>query len=235
MSIIDSDFEQKEFNDFIIQNGVVGFYASPVTLKSGRKSHWYVDWRKITEDAYLADRLAEYIIRYALSRDIKPDSFVGVPEGATKIGIVTQMMWAQQAHLVGGRPYAPGSYSLSMGRGKPKVRGPVENRYFLGFPEGKVVVIEDVTTTGGSLLNVISDIKELEGVESIVAFGLTNRREVTPIPGVDDEEKTVRPLGSRSCGPPRRQYHRCWQSSRRQVPRDCGKRSLLEQGREEIQ
>jgi len=36
-------FDRGAFDDFIIENDVVGFFDKPVTLKSGRISHWYVN------------------------------------------------------------------------------------------------------------------------------------------------------------------------------------------------
>ena len=35
-----------------------------------------------------------------------------------------------------------------MGRAKPKQHGSPEDKYFVGEPNGKIVVLEDVTTTG---------------------------------------------------------------------------------------
>jgi orotate phosphoribosyltransferase len=39
-----------------------------------------------------------------------------------------------------------------MGRAKPKDHGDPKDRYFVGEPGGKVVILEDVTTTGKSLI-----------------------------------------------------------------------------------
>ncbi|HQC50759.1 MAG TPA: hypothetical protein PKW68_03050, partial [bacterium] len=57
-------FNRDEFNRFIIQNKVVGFFEKAVTLKSGRKSHWYVNWRTISSDAFLMDQLISYLISF---------------------------------------------------------------------------------------------------------------------------------------------------------------------------
>jgi len=164
-------FERKDFLDFIIENDVIGFFDKPIKLKSGRESNWYVNWRTITEDAFLTDKLADYIISFANQNKIEVDTFFGVPEGATKIGIITQYKYARQK-----KDYKKGSSVLAMGRGKPKEHGEPKDRYFLGIPKGKTVVIEDVTTTGGSLLETIKKLREAN-VEVVAAIGLTNRME----------------------------------------------------------
>jgi orotate phosphoribosyltransferase len=63
-----------------------------------------------------------------------------------------------------------------MGRGKLKEHGAPEDRFFVGEPRGKVIVIEDVTTTGGSLLTTLDCLKEIN-VEVLAAISLTNRME----------------------------------------------------------
>lgn len=164
-------FDKQSFLDFIIENDVVGFFERPVTLKSGRQSYWYVNWRTITEDVFLSERLADYILAFAKSKNLEPDTFFGVPEGATKIGILTQYKHAKQK-----KDFGKGRYVLAMGRGKPKEHGEPKDRYFLGVPKGRTVVIEDVTTTGGSLMQTIEKLREAK-VDVIAAIGLTNRME----------------------------------------------------------
>lgn len=164
-------FSREEFLNFIIENGVVGFFDQPVTLKSGRKSHWYVNWRTVVGDAYLTDELAGFLIAYLVDKDIPFDTIYGVPDGATKLCVVAQMKWAKQQSN-----YGKGSHALLMGRGAPKEHGVVRDRFFLGDPAGRIVVVEDVTTTGGSLINAIGALKEA-GANVVAAVGLTNRLE----------------------------------------------------------
>ena len=146
-------------------------------MKSGRLSNWYVNWRTVTEDVYLSDCLTDYIIAFVkdcvkngiLSDD--PDCYYGVPEGATKIALLTQYKFAKSA-----TDFGQGSHVLSMGRAKPKEHGVPKDRYFLGMPKGKTLVIEDVTTTGTSLLNTL-DVLIAAEVPVMAALGLTNRME----------------------------------------------------------
>ena len=164
-------FKQEEFNKFIEENNVYGFFEDAITLKSGRKSHFYANWRNVVEDVWLTDRLAEFVISFTESIGLRVDTFYGVPEGATKLGVITQFKWAQQF-----ANYSKGSHILAMGRAKPKDHGAPKDKYFVGMPRGNVVVIEDVTTTGGSLLRTLEGLAE-SGVHVVGVISLTNRME----------------------------------------------------------
>ena len=164
--------EKDYFYDFIIENNVIGFFNEPLILKSGRKSYWYVNWRTVAEDVFLLDKVSNFLISFVKSLNLKPDCFYGVPEGATKLGVITQYKWA-----FADKKIKPGKYVLSMGRGKPKDHGELRDKYFLGIPKGKVILIEDTTTTGGSMIKAIDEL-EANNVNIIAAIGLTNRNEI---------------------------------------------------------
>ncbi len=172
-------FDRDKFISFILDNGVVGFFDQPITLKSGRKSNWYVNWRTVTSDVFLTDNLADFLIAFASELGIKYDGFFGVPEGATKIAIISSYKWARSQ-----RGYRAGSHRLSMGRGKPKEHGAPKDKYFLGEPHENVIIVEDVTTTGGSLLSTIDYLKQA-GSNVVAAIGLTNRMEL------DNDKRSV--------------------------------------------
>ena len=174
--------EKELFYNLIIENDIIGFFKEPLKLKSGRLSYWYVNWRNISEDIFLLDKLTDYIISFVQSLGLKPDCYYGVPEGATKIGIITQYKWAKNQEN-----YKSGAYILSMGRGKQKKHGDPKDRFFLGVPNGETVIIEDVTTTGDSLVNAIKKLRELN-VKIIAAIGLTNRNELR------DDRKSVKEI-----------------------------------------
>ncbi|MFQ5531541.1 MAG: hypothetical protein ACE5ES_02905, partial [Candidatus Nanoarchaeia archaeon] len=149
------EFNQEEFNKFIEENNVYGFFEEAITLKSGRKSHFYANWRNVVEDVFLTDKLADYVISFAKNTFPNIDTFYGVPEGATKLGIITQFKLAKL-----DENHSKGSHILAMGRAKPKEHGAPKDKFFVGMPKGKTVVIEDVTTTGGSLINTLDSLKE---------------------------------------------------------------------------
>lgn len=176
-------FNQEEFNNFILENDVIIISKKPITFSSGRKSHVYVEWRKITNEVHLLDKLTDYIISKADDIGYKIDCFYGVPEGATKISDITNFKWAKQSI-----DYLDRSYPIPMGRKTPKKHGSLEDRYFIGEPKGQVVILEDVTTTGSSLLKEIYKIVKLKDANLISVFSLTDRMELTPIPEKDNDK-----------------------------------------------
>lgn len=165
-------FSQKAFNDFIMTNRVVGFFEEPITLASGRESMWYVNWRTISSDAYLMNQLCQFVLQYVSDHERDIDCFYGTPDGATKLAVLCQHMFAQQQD-----DYAAGKYPLAMGRKTPKEYGQSQDRYFVGAPSGKIIILEDVTTTGGSLLKSVQQLQEL-GMNVVASLALTNRNEV---------------------------------------------------------
>ncbi len=174
--------EKENFYKFIVNNNIIGLFKEPIKLKSGRLSFWYINWRNIASDVFLLDQLTDYIFLYINYLGLNPKCFYGVPEGATKIGIITQYKWAKNQEN-----YKSGAYILSMGRGKQKEHGDPKDRFFLGVPNGETVIIEDVTTTGDSLVNAIKKLRDLK-VNIIAAIGLTNRNELR------DDRKSVKEI-----------------------------------------
>jgi orotate phosphoribosyltransferase len=83
-------FNQSDFNKFIIDNNIIGFFEDAITLKSGRKSNYYINWRNVANDAYSLDKLSDFVLDFASDLGIETDCFFGVPEGATKLGLITQ-------------------------------------------------------------------------------------------------------------------------------------------------
>jgi len=164
-------FDKKSFISFALDHAVIGFFDEPITLKSGRKSNWYVNWRTVSSDVFLIDQLSDFLLSFVSDIKLGCDSFFGVPEGATKLAIISTFKWAKKQPN-----YNAGSHALSMGRGRPKKHGALGDRYFLGEPKGRVVVLEDVTTTGESLLNTIRILREA-GACVVGAISLTDRME----------------------------------------------------------
>jgi len=173
MCVKEREFNQEEFENFILENKVIGFFEKPILLKSGRLSPYYINWRNVTEDVFLTDKLSDYVISFVKKKGISPDCFYGVPEGATKLAIITQYKYAKLSPH-----YGPGSYVLCMGRKQPKDHGEPKDKYFLGAPRGKVIVLEDVLTTGSSIFSAIESLKKIK-VEILGVLVLTNRMEKT--------------------------------------------------------
>jgi orotate phosphoribosyltransferase len=164
-------YSKKDFLNFILAHDVVGFFDEPIRLSCGRYSSWYVNWRTVAEDVFLLDQLTDYVLAYTKEQDIIPDTYFGVSEGATKLGLVTQYKHALQTE-----DYMEGTHRLAMGRGKQKEHGAAKDRYFLGTPKDKTLVLEDVITTGDSLLKSITQLEQA-GVRVMGALALTDRLE----------------------------------------------------------
>ncbi|MBF0312824.1 MAG: hypothetical protein HQK50_03695 [Oligoflexia bacterium] len=161
----------ENFYKFIIENKVARISKTPFTLASGRTSNFYVNWRKVAEDVYLFSQLLQFVLQFIKDQQITADTFYGVPEGGSKLGLFVQFFTAQE------KSAASGNAVLAMGRGKHKEHGDVSDRYFLGVPKGKIIVIEDVATTGESLIKTIHQLQELKcGIVQAVLV-LTDREE----------------------------------------------------------
>ena len=170
-------FDRDAYNRFLIENNVIGFSKEPIQLKSGRLSHWYANLRNLTDSVRIKDLLVRFVLDYVDSTGLEPDFFYGVPEGATKLALFLTDEYAKRKNL---------DSPLVLGRGRPKEHGHQKDRFFVGtVPAGsKIIVIEDTTTTGGSLLSALNALKQAD-VEILAAIVLVNRLEL------DNEGKSV--------------------------------------------
>jgi orotate phosphoribosyltransferase len=171
------EFDQDALNRFIIENDGVGFFPEGRTLKSGRFSYWYANCRNLASRVGLLDKTADFIIAFLKSRGLDCDYVYGVPAGVTGLATVVNYKRGME-----GKPAHP----VVIGREKPKAHGDPRDRYFIGpVSRGdRVVVIEDVTTTGGSLLGTLAALGEA-GVEVPAVLSIVDRMEKR------DDGKTV--------------------------------------------
>ncbi len=171
-------FDQTAFESFVIDSNIVGFSEKLIRFVSGRECNCYVNWRVALNDVFLVDELVQHTMKFietkvAAGELARPDCIYGVPDAATKLGILLQYTWAKNSPN-----YGKGSHVLSMGRKTPKEHGKAEDRFFVGMPRGKTLVVEDTSTTGGSIVETLDRLIEAE-VEIVGALGLTNRMEKT--------------------------------------------------------
>ncbi len=150
-------FNQSAFNDFLLEHDVVGFFEKPIHLKSERISHWYANWRHVSSDAYLLDQLSDFVVSFLRDQFLNIESILGVPEGASKVGILSSYKWAKLQGTL-----KKGSHVIPMGRAMPKAHGDAKDRFFVGSPVGPTVVLEDVTTTGMSVMGLLDHMKTAE-------------------------------------------------------------------------
>lgn len=147
-------FDLTSYENFLIDNKLVGFFDPPIVLKSGRPGHWYVNMRDALASLELKRQLAQYVYSFCAEHGFRPDYFLGVPDGAKPLG-------EELNNLIDYRP--PSEIPASVLRSGKKAHGDPQNRYSVGpLTSGQhVVLVEDVTTTGGSSMEHILRLQEI--------------------------------------------------------------------------
>ncbi len=144
------------------------FGRGRITLASGRESDFYFDLRPTTLHAAGASHIGELVLD-ALA-DVEADALGGLEMGAVPIATAA----AIAAHRRGAKL---GTFFV---RKQPKDHG--ARKLVEGLPKGKslkgkkVVIVEDVTTTGGSALAAIRAVRE-EGAEVVLVLAIVDRQE----------------------------------------------------------
>ena len=151
----------KEFSIFLHENKIIRF--GDFTLASGKKSPYYVDLRLVPSYPHQFRKMVKYL-QDKIIKDTglnKFDSLVSVPTGGLVIASALAIEIVKPLIYV---------------RSKPKDYGTsksIEGKIWEGL---KAVMIDDVATTGGSVVN---GIKSLTEVKIIVedAYVIVNRME----------------------------------------------------------
>ena len=151
----------KEFATFLHKNGIIKF--GDFTLASGKKSSYYVDLRLVPSYPHEFRKMVKYLeedIAQNIGLD-KFDSIVSVPTRGLVIASALAIETVKPLIYV---------------RSKPKDYGTsksVEGKIHDGM---KVLMIDDVATTGGSVVNAIKSLKEVN-IEISDAYVIVNRME----------------------------------------------------------
>lgn len=151
----------KEFATFLHQNGIIKF--GDFTLASGKKSSYYVDLRLVPSYPHQFRTMIKYL-QNNIIQSVGLDSFdslVSVPTGGLVIASALAIETVKPLIYV---------------RSKPKDYGTsksVEGQIHEGM---KVVMIDDVATTGGSVVNAIKSLKEAN-ITIEDAYVIVNRME----------------------------------------------------------
>ena len=147
-------FSRTVYENFLLDKSLVGFFDPPIVLKSGRPGHWYVNMRDALKNLELKRQLARHIYDFCSDHGYRPDYFLGVPDGAKPIGEeINNLIDYKTASTIPG----------SVLRAGKKAHGDPQNRYSVGplIPGQHVVLVEDVTTTGGSSMEHILRLQEI--------------------------------------------------------------------------
>ncbi|MGJ5175577.1 orotate phosphoribosyltransferase [Bradyrhizobium oligotrophicum] len=144
------------------------FGRGDVTLASGRKSDFYFNLKPTMMDPEGATLLAE--LTYEALKDEGFDYIGGLEMGAVPLaGAIAQISWIK------GHPIA-----AFFVRKKPKEHGArlaIEGLTRDETLAGKrIVVVEDVTTTGGSAMKAVETLREA-GAEVALVFTMVDREE----------------------------------------------------------
>jgi orotate phosphoribosyltransferase len=143
------------------ENKIIRF--GDFTLASGKKSSYYVDLRLVPSYPHQFRKMVKYL-QNEIIKDIgldKFDSLVSVPTGGLVIASALAIETVKPLIYVRNKPKDYGT--------SKSVEGKIQ--------EGmKVVMIDDVATTGGSVVNGIKSLKE-EKIKVEDAYVIVNRME----------------------------------------------------------
>ena len=151
----------KEFATFLHEKGAIKF--GDYTLASGKKSSYYIDLRLIPSFPHQFRKMVKH-----LQNDIIEniglenfDSLVSVPTGGLVIASALAIETVKPLIYVRSKPKDYGTSKL--------IEGSISK-------DMKVLMIDDVATSGGSVVNAIKDLKQ-EGVTITDAYVIVNRME----------------------------------------------------------
>ena len=151
----------KEFATFLHQNGIIKF--GDFTLASGKKSSYYVDLRLVPSYPIEFRKMVKYL-ENEIEQDIGLDNFdsiVSVPTGGLVIASALAIETVKPLIYVRSKPKDYGT--------SKSVEGKIHD-------DMKVVMIDDVATTGGSVVNAIKSLKEVN-ITVKDAYVIVNRME----------------------------------------------------------
>jgi orotate phosphoribosyltransferase len=136
-------------------------------LTSGKKSSYYLDCRMTTLDAQGAMLIGRLILDRLRTYKIEADAIGGLTMGADPIATAVAVISA-----IEGRPLP-----AFIVRKETKTYGtqrPIEG--YDGKPGSRVIVVDDVCTTGGSILTAAARAEEA-GYRVVAAFCVVDREE----------------------------------------------------------
>ncbi|MDR3749104.1 MAG: orotate phosphoribosyltransferase [Acidobacteriota bacterium] len=150
------------------------FRLGDFKLSSGGTSDYYIDCRLTTLDATGALLTGQSVLEEIRSRGWQVDAIGGLTMGADPIVVATSVISAQQGQPVHG----------FLVRKAEKTHG--TGQRFEGFREkpARVVIVDDVCTTGASTMQAIEAAREF-GFEIVGVLCLVEREEAGGRPNVE--------------------------------------------------
>ena len=151
----------KEFAIFLYQKGIIKF--GEFTLASGKPSSYYVDLRLVPSYPQEFRKMIKFL-EDKIAKEINLDNFesiVSVPTGGLVIASALSIEIVKPLIYVRSKPKNYGTLKL--------VEGKI-------YDNMKAVMIDDVATTGGSVVGALKSLKEVK-VEVTDAYVIVNRME----------------------------------------------------------
>ena len=157
----------------------LSFKLGEFTLASGAKSDYYIDCRLTTLNAEGGRLTGHAILELLEAHKIEAEAVGGLTMGADPIvsNVATASAWRAQS-----KPGAPLLHGFLV-RKAEKTHG--TGRRIEGFnsPGARVVVVDDVCTTGGSTINAIEAVREA-GMTVAAVVCIVEREEAKGRPAV---------------------------------------------------
>ncbi len=138
----------------------------PAKLASGEESHAYFDWGGPLGHIKTPMMIARMVLDFADEHRLYANQFLGVPEGMTG--------FANYCNLL------KGAAAYATVRKVPKSQGSFAERHYVFAPKGKVLVLDDTLTRGGSVAKVLDTLLEDPDAEAIGVLVLMNRMAIRP-------------------------------------------------------
>ena len=151
----------KEFARFLHENGIIKF--GDFTLASGKKSSYYVDLRLVPSYPQEFRKMIKYLEK-EIEENIGLDNFdsiVSVPTGGLVIASALAIETVKPLIYVRSKPKDYGTLKM------------IEGKIHQGMT---VLMIDDVATTGGSVVNAIKSLKDAD-ISVKDAYVMVNRME----------------------------------------------------------
>ena len=151
----------KEFATFLYEKEAIKF--GDFTLASGKKSSYYIDLRIVPSFPHQFRKMVKHL-QNEIIKTIGLENFnslVSVPTGGLIIASALAIETVKPLIYVRTKPKKYGTTKM--------VEGHVEKNM-------QVLMIDDVATTGGSVINAIKSLKD-EGIKITDAFVIINRME----------------------------------------------------------
>ncbi len=154
-------FDWREFVDFMIKQDVIKFDSYTIS-STGEESPIYFDFRDLSDNFWL-DEISKYVHSFVAGTFGDVNSYVGVPYSAVALGVRLSGEYGDKVIIA---------------REEDRVSADSKaKKHFVGLKNGdKVIVVEDVVTTGANIDLLIANLK-LAGADVRGALALVDRQE----------------------------------------------------------